>query len=133
MNSDNRDDRDDRARAVVHAAAAAEAVRELNHATRPAAGGYQHPMDLTITLGELATLAQRLPQALTQAAGWLERETHAGRVGHERGAKVPAVIAQAEGVLFDAADSCEHLAHLLRAACGHTAHLTRLDGGRAPR
>jgi len=63
--------------AAQHAEQAAEAVRALNHATQPWAGGLTGPGDVYDILGSLATLASRLPQALTQLQGFLD----AGRIG----------------------------------------------------
>ena len=63
-----------------HAEATAEAVRALNHATLPDAYGLAGPADVYDTLGHLATLAARLPQALAQLQAFLDSETDAGRV-----------------------------------------------------
>ena len=63
-----------------HAEAAAEAVRSLNHATLPCAGELTGPADVYDTLGALAVLAARLPQAMSQLQTFLDSETDAGRV-----------------------------------------------------
>jgi hypothetical protein len=59
---------------------AAEAVRALNHATLPAAGGLVFPADAYDVTGALALLASRLPQALAQLLTFLRTEVQAGRV-----------------------------------------------------
>jgi hypothetical protein len=59
---------------------AAEAVRALNHATVFTDGGLTGPGDVYDVLGSLATLAARLPQALSQLQAFLTREHTAGRV-----------------------------------------------------
>ena len=111
-------------RAVAAAALAAQAVRELNHATITAGTGYTHPMDVTVTLTELAALVCRLPQALSQASRWLTTEHTAGRLGHDGATPAGVLIDQADAALSDASILCDRLADLLRAGCGHTAHLT---------
>jgi hypothetical protein len=59
---------------------AAEAVRALNHATLPGAGGLVFPADACDVTGQLALLASRLPQALAQILAFLQAEVQAGRV-----------------------------------------------------
>src|SRR3954454_5130057 len=63
-------------------AAAAEAIRGLNHLTL--AGGYAEPADLDATLAQLAAAVHRLPQALAQAAYWLTRQQAYGRLWHDK-------------------------------------------------
>jgi hypothetical protein len=50
---------------------AAEAIRSLNHATLFPGAGYEYASDVYDAIGSLRVLAERLPQALTQAAKWL--------------------------------------------------------------
>lgn len=52
---------------------AAEAVRELNHATRGGTG-LTGPADVYTVLGELALLLGRLPQAFTELQAFLDSE-----------------------------------------------------------
>jgi hypothetical protein len=59
---------------------AAEAVRALNHASLPGAGGLVFPADAYDVTGQLALLASRLPQALAQILAFLQAEVKAGRV-----------------------------------------------------
>ncbi len=93
---------------------AAEAVRALNHATLPAAGGMQGPADAYSVLSGLVLLAGRLPQALAQLQGFLDVECEAGRVavidGDFAGDPVAAVSACAHWLTLaaDAADSARH-------------------------
>jgi hypothetical protein len=48
------------------ASQAADAVRALNHATRPGTSGLAYPADAYDVTGALSLLASRLPQALAQ-------------------------------------------------------------------
>lgn len=82
---------------VVHALAASEAIRQINHLTIAGNGGLVWPSDLYACVGALAEMVQRLPQALEQL-GRLIREA-AGREGlyDDRGgdevARMTAVLA----------------------------------------
>jgi hypothetical protein len=62
----------------------AEAIRTLNHLTL---GGddLRYPADVYSVLGSLATLAARLPQALQQLTGFLERQLQDGRIQMQQG------------------------------------------------
>lgn len=62
------------ARAIADSAS--EAIRALNHATLPADGftGLEHPSDVYHLLGAVHQLAIRLPQLLTQASAFLQRQ-----------------------------------------------------------
>ena len=65
---------------------AAEAVRELNHATLSMTGartGYRHPCDVDAVLAGVQALVERLPQTLSQASAWLTRQDHLGKIGHD--------------------------------------------------
>jgi hypothetical protein len=59
---------------------AADAVRELNHATLPGAGVLAYPADAYEVTGQLSVLAARLPQALAQILAFLQAEAQAGRI-----------------------------------------------------
>src|SRR5215213_1171406 len=59
---------------------AAEAVRELIHATQAAKGALAYPADVYEVVGALETMAGRLPQAYGQLADWLDREAEAQRL-----------------------------------------------------
>jgi hypothetical protein len=69
---------------IALARTAAEAIRGLNWATGCDAGLGQ-PSAAYDTLGALSLGASRLPQLLTQIAGWLDRALAAGRLGHDLG------------------------------------------------
>ena len=115
-------------RPVEHTAAAAEAVRALNHATLnpdTRSGGYVWPSDVDVVIGALEQLAQRLPQALTQAGCWLEREQTAGRVGHDGpGTDVAATVGWLLGDLEAAVREAADLAATLTFARAASTHLT---------
>jgi hypothetical protein len=82
---------------IEHAAAAAEAVRWLNHTTLR--GGYQWPSDVDAVIGQLQTLAERMPQALTQASHWLHQQHRTGRVGLDQPATGDVVDLAVGGAL----------------------------------
>lgn len=60
------------------AGAAAEAIRTLNHLSF--GKGFEYPSDAYATIGELATLLHRLPQALAQIQQFLGQQHAAGRI-----------------------------------------------------
>jgi hypothetical protein len=87
------------------AADAAEAVRGLNHATLPGAGGLVFPADAYDVTGQLALLASRLPQALAQLHAFLQAEVKAGQVVIVAGDQAgdPAAMLTAVTASLDAA------------------------------
>lgn len=66
------------------AALATDAVRVMNHATRPGEAGLAAPADVYDLVGSVHLLAVRLPQLLGQCAVFLRDEAAAGRVGDTR-------------------------------------------------
>jgi hypothetical protein len=98
---------------------AAEAVRALNHATLPGAGGLVFPADAYDVTGQLSLLASRLPQALAQLLAFLQSEVKAGRVvivsGPDAGDPA-AVVAAVTGSLDAAVASARRLHQALDAA-----------------
>jgi hypothetical protein len=63
------------------AAALAEAVRVLNHATFPPAGeALAYPSDMDAVVQELATAVMRFPQLFSQLARWLGEQEDAGKL-----------------------------------------------------
>jgi hypothetical protein len=70
--------------ACEHAEAAAEAIRAINHVTLHNAA-LPYPSDAYRLIGALITLAERLPQALEQAAQRLTRWQQAGELGIDPG------------------------------------------------
>jgi hypothetical protein len=109
-----------------HADAAAEAIRSLTHATL--SGGYRWPSDVYATLGALERVATMLPQALRQAATWLEQEHDAGRVGHDHPKASAGISVEiALGELDVATEAATSLRRALAGAHEATAHLTGKD------
>jgi hypothetical protein len=113
--------------AHVWAYLAAEAVRGLNHATL-APGAYRYPGDICSVIGELLALAQRLPQALTQAAAALQVIHDAG---HVRDVTHPdhtaATVLEVTAGLTDTADATATLTHQLTLAHNAAARLAHTD------
>ena len=109
---------------------AAEAVRSLNHATLPGAGGLTEPADVYAVLGSLATLTSRMPQALSQLQAFLAREQAAGRVqivdGQHTGDPA-AAVADLEQTLSCAASSADALHHALEHAHATVTWAARTD------
>jgi hypothetical protein len=105
------------------ARAAAEAIRDLNHATI-FGGGYEWPSDVDAMIAALHELAARLPQALGQASQWLAAAHEAGDVGHDLGDHLAdADVDEIEQLLRDAESAARRLAEILDAAHQLTAHL----------
>lgn len=108
------------------AQAAAQAVRDLNHAT-VSGTGYAYPSDVYEVLGALVLLAQRLPQALTQAGVWLDREHDAGRVGHDSGEALK-LASDLSAALLGLSDAVGHAAALATALDQAQQSTARLHG-----
>jgi hypothetical protein len=70
--------------ACEHAEAAAEAIRAINHVTLHDAA-LPYPSDAYRLIGELSTLAERLPQALQQTAQRISRWQQAAELGIDPG------------------------------------------------
>lgn len=105
----------------VHACAAAEAIRALNHASIRV--GYEWPSDVDAMVGALEVMAQRLPQALMQAATWLHQAHAEEDVTHDEGADPAEEIAQVLVHLDEARTAAAHLALHLGQARAVTTHL----------
>ena len=84
---------------IALACTAAEAIRGLNWATGCDAGLGQPAVAYDI-LGALALAASRLPQLLTQVAGYLDRALAADRLGHDLG-EDPSLAVDAAAVFLD--------------------------------
>lgn len=98
---------------------AAEAIRALNYATRPAAGTLTGPADVYDVTGALASLTARLPQALSQLQSFLAGEHTAGRVRVVDGPHTgdpAAALAESERWLTCAAGAADTLRHALEQA-----------------
>ncbi len=100
---------------IALARTAAEAIRGLNHATGCDAGLGQPAVAYDI-LGALSLAASRLPQLLTQIAGYLDRALAAGRLGHDLGKDPAHAVDAAVVFLGDARTSAAALAGDLDAA-----------------
>lgn len=113
----------------------AEAVRALNHLTRPGAGGVRDPAEVCEIVAALACTAGRLPQLLGQLNAWLAGQQRAGRLRVDDGAPSPDPAVAVAAVIGDLAQAsrCAHDAGLaLDAAHQHLAHLAAA-GGSSPR
>jgi len=115
---------------------AAEAIRQLNHATIRGQG-YQWPSDIDDVVAELFRAAFGMVQALDQARGWLTRAQAAGKVGHdqcgqhgqapggdEAAGLIAEFVAEASARLAGAARQAAGLGSELGAARALTSHLT---------
>jgi hypothetical protein len=109
---------------VAAAEVVAEGVRALNHATL--VDGYGDASDLDSVLGSLATLAERLPQALTQALMWVQRAQEAGGIGHDHGESVAAAVTE---VVLGLTEATRHAAALAAALNTTRRTSTHLCGG----
>jgi hypothetical protein len=114
--------------AVELANRAAEAIRQLHHATgRGQAGrspGPRYPSDVCGILGALTLATHRLPQALQQLAGFLEAEAAASRVKSDsQPATVEGSVAKARSGISRASAYDERLASNLDAAQSATTWL----------
>lgn len=104
------------------AEAGAEAIRALNHATFGGRAGYAYPSDAYRTIGELAALLHRLPQALEQISLYLGDEHRAGRIVADWGSyatRTEVAVDDAQLALAFARDHLEGAAVALDKA--HTA------------
>jgi hypothetical protein len=110
------------------AAAAAQAVRELNHRTlhQDALTG---PAQLDRTVAELAVMVAGLPQLLRQLGGWLAAEQRADRIRSDNHLDPGRTVDQAAADLADAGHTARQLGQLLDAAHQHTAHLGARTAG----
>jgi hypothetical protein len=113
--------------AVGHVAArAADAIRLLNHLTRPGAGGLAEPCDAAEVIADLAAMTWRLPQLLGQLARWLEGELQNGSLRVDELSPLPdpdeAVLTLTQS-LQHASESLRSTAEELDTAHQHAAHL----------
>lgn len=105
---------------------AAQAVRALNHLTRPSVGALTDPAELCELIAELACVAGRLPQLLGQLSGWLHSEERAGRLRVDACSLQPdpaAAVAAAIDCLIRASDCAQHTGRALNAAQQTLTHL----------
>ncbi|MFH8737842.1 hypothetical protein [Streptomyces sp. NPDC017964] len=92
---------------------AAETIRSLNYATLPDAGGLAFPGDAYSTVGNLSTLAMRLPQALHQVRAFIDRQHENGELYSDQG---PDDLTARIASLRDATDDAARAADALDAA-----------------
>lgn len=109
---------------VAAAEVAAEGVRALNHAAL--CGGYVYVSDLDAVLGSLELVAERLPQALAQATGWVRRAHEVGGISHDQGAGVDAAVTE---VVLGLIEATRHAADLRAALAVTRRTSTHLCGG----
>ncbi len=104
---------------------AAEAVRALNHLTRPCAGGLDDPGELSDIVAALVCTTARLPQLLAQLSSWLVGEQRAGRLRVDAWSDTPAAatVTAATTALRQAASCAVRASHELDAAHQSLAHL----------
>jgi hypothetical protein len=121
---------------------AAEAIRQLNHATIHGRG-YEWPGDVDDVVAELSRAASGMVQALDQASRWLTRAQAAGQVGHDQfdqfddaaggveaadpAGAVAGAVAVATGQIARAARQATALSRELGAVQVLTSHLTGVD------
>jgi hypothetical protein len=101
-----------------------EGVRDLNHLTMPGKDGLEFPADAAMVIGDLMSMAQRLPQLLGQLSVWLSREHDAGHVGHDSGQPAGFWVAETEHALTNAQEVAEELERHLRDAHNAASGLT---------
>src|SRR6266496_4395540 len=105
--------------ATEHAEAATDAVRAINHITGWPAG-LAYPSEAYRVLGQLATVAARLPQACKQITRQLITWDSAGLIGFDPGTTYAghtvAAVVDAMHRLDDAARAARYLEHTLAEA-----------------
>jgi len=109
---------------------AEQAVRVLNHRTRPALGELSEPAVVAEVIADLASLSAMLPQLLDQLAGWLLGQQQQGRLGVDSLAPQPDVaqaVQAAVGALAHAGECSRRAGHALDTAHQHAAHLAPND------
>ena len=109
---------------------AAEAVRALNHLTRPGVTALSGPAELDTVVADLACLAGRLPQLLAPLSGWLHAEDQAGRLRADACCPRPdsaAAVAAAIEDLTQASGCAQRTGRALDAAHQTLAHLAARD------
>ncbi|MFI1440927.1 hypothetical protein [Streptomyces fructofermentans] len=107
--------------AVELSYAAAEAVRDLNHATQNAKGELAYPGDAYKTVASLKLLTQRLPQSFDQLSDFLGRLAQTGAVTADYGTPDGHLV-NARSALASAAITAQTL----------TEHLDRAHSALAP-
>jgi hypothetical protein len=107
---------------------AAEAIRELNHRTRPASGELTYPADVAEILAALTAMTTRLPQLLDQLTGWLLDQHQAGRLRVDLLAPLPdagRTVHATAVALTQATGALRRAGREIDVAHQHTAHLAQ--------
>lgn len=110
---------------------AEQAVRVLNHRTRPTLIELTGPAQTAEVIAVLASMAAMLPQLLDQLARWLLEQQHDGRLRVDFLAPhsdVCQAVHAAVGALAHASECSRRTGHALHAAHQHAAHLAADDG-----
>lgn len=105
---------------------AAQAIRTLNHLTRPAIGAPSDPAETAELIAALAYSSGGLPQLLGQLSRWLVDQQRAGRLRLDTWSEFPdpaAAIDAVTGHLAQAAQCANATGRALDAAHQHLAHL----------
>ena len=109
---------------VLHARAAAEAIRAINHLTVFGDGGLDDPRHLSDVLSALAQAAERLPQALRQLARITGRLGERDDLYADRGAwRDPATTCELVELDLQSAAVVGTLADDLKTAAADLNHL----------
>ncbi|QKV93966.1 hypothetical protein HUT19_21220 [Streptomyces sp. NA02950] len=96
--------------------AAAEAIRQLNHATLKWGSGLEYPGDAYSTVANLKTLVQRLPQTFEQILAFLADLHDGGHLRSDRDPNADDDMAAVKAALDWAADDARNLAGSLDSA-----------------
>jgi hypothetical protein len=111
---------------------AAQAVRTLNHLTRPGVGALTDPAQVCDVIAALACTVGRLPQLLGQLSGWLVSQQRAGRLRVDVCSPVcdpAAAVADAAAALAQASQCAHQAGRALDAAHQTLAHLAAVTAG----
>ncbi len=109
---------------------AEQAIRALNHHTRPATAALTDPADAAEMIATLASLSGMLPQLLGQLTSWLLTEHHERRLRTDTLAPQPDVgqaVQATAAALTHAAECLRQAGSVLDTAHQHAAHLAPTD------
>ena len=109
---------------------AADAVRLLNHRTRPGIGYLAEPSEVAAIIAALASITGMLPQLFGQLSHWLAREHHDGRLRVDDLAPLPDPAQTVHALtanLQHAARCVQHARAELETAHEHAAHLATTE------
>jgi hypothetical protein len=113
---------------------AEQAVRVLNHRTRPGGSELTDPAEAADVIATLASLTAMLPQLLDQLAGWLGQQQQAGRLRVDSLAALPdagQTVQAAIAALTHAGQCARQAGHAIDTAHQHAAHLAADNDGDA--